>query len=108
MSKFDLNVNGLIGEVSRRSGLSRSACELALKAILETISQAVGENGKVKLKGFGTFSSVDRKQRTARNPKTNEEMLLPQCKRPKFKAGPDFIKSVDNEYLPKNSRKKRE
>ena len=37
--------------------------------------------------GFGTFEVKTRKERKGRNPKTQEEMVIPASKAPVFKAG---------------------
>jgi len=42
---------------------------------------------KIQLTGFGSFEVKERAERTGRNPKTNEPIVIPAGKMPVFKAG---------------------
>jgi len=56
--------------------LSNKERELVREA-LDLIDAATNE-GKVVLKGYGTFKKVTKKARTARNPKTGEAVEVPE------------------------------
>ena len=49
--------------------------------------KGVGGGKKVQLTGFGSFEVKERAERTGRNPKTNEPIVIPAGKMPVFKAG---------------------
>ena len=82
-----MNRTELVAAIAEKSGLSKTNSERALKALLDTIQEALVNNDKVQLTGFGSFEVIERKARIGRNPKTNEEMPIPGGKAPKFKAG---------------------
>ena len=52
----------------------------AVDIILEEISQALVEDRRVEIRGFGSFSVRTRKPRTTKNPKTGKMMDIPERK----------------------------
>ncbi|MBX3040232.1 MAG: HU family DNA-binding protein [Bdellovibrionaceae bacterium] len=85
-----MNKAQLVEQLSRRTHTTKCDSEAFLDATLEIIQKALSKGEEVKLVGFGTFSTSLRKERTARNPKTGESVVVPKSKVPRFKAGKDF------------------
>ena len=56
-------------------------------AFLSQVEKALCAGDKVQLTGFGSFEVKERAERTGRNPKTNEPIVIPAGKMPVFKAG---------------------
>ncbi len=52
----------------------------AVDIILTEISQALIEDRRVEIRGFGSFSVRTRKPRTTKNPKTGKMMDIPERK----------------------------
>ncbi len=50
---------------------------------------------EVRLLGFGTFCSLARNASSGFNPKTRVEINIPVYNRPKFRAGKQFVESVN-------------
>lgn len=65
---------------------TRRQAEEALTAVLSSLQQGVIESGKVQLVGFGTFATKVRAARVARNPRTGEEVSVPEKTQVTFKA----------------------
>ncbi len=82
-----MNKVEVIAAVAEKSGLKKKDAEIAVNSFLETIEEALKEGDKVQLIGFGTFETRTRAARTGRNPKTGEEMLIPESVVPAFKPG---------------------
>jgi len=82
-----MNKADLINHVAASADLSKSAAGDAVEAVLSGISGALKNGDSVSLVGFGTFSVAERAARTARNPRTGEEIKVGPSKAPKFKAG---------------------
>ncbi len=89
-----MNKVELVSSVAQKSGLSKKDSEKAVTAILDSIVETVATGEKVQLVGFGTFEVRERKERTGRNPRTREEIIIPASKQPVFKAGKSFKDSV--------------
>jgi DNA-binding protein HU-beta len=85
-----MNKSQLVDLISERTKTTKSQSEIILDATLEVIRKAVSKGEEVKLVGFGTFSTLDRKSRLGRNPKTGETVKIPRAKVPRFRAGKDF------------------
>lgn len=82
-----MNKVELIAAMAAKAELSKKDAEKALNAFEAVVTEELAKEGKVQLVGFGTFEVVERSERTGRNPKTNEEIIIPATKTPKFKAG---------------------
>jgi DNA-binding protein HU-beta len=82
-----VNKAELIAAVAEKSELTKKEAEKAVNAIVSVITDALANNEKVQLVGFGTFEVRERAERKGRNPQTKEEIIIPASKAPVFKAG---------------------
>ena len=80
-----MNKQELISAAAEKTGFSKKDTEMTINAALETIVQALEENEKVQLVGFGSFEVKKRAARIGRNPKTKEAIEIPASKAPVFK-----------------------
>jgi len=90
-----VNKAELITSMAEKSNLTKKDAELALKALIESVEEALEKGEKVQLIGFGTFETRERAERTGRNPRTKEEIKIPASKVPVFKAGKEFKEKVN-------------
>ena len=85
----------LIEQIARDAGVTKTAAKEIVKSFLDTISnELVKEDGKVRLTGFGTFSTTHRKARKGRNPQTGKEIEIGASSTVKFKPGKILKDSV--------------
>lgn len=89
-----MNKTELVASVAEKSGLSKKDSEKAVAAFVDTVVEAVRENDKVQIIGFGTFELRSRSERAGRDPRTNKPITIPACKVPAFKAGKGFKDAV--------------
>ncbi|MGI5962273.1 MAG: HU family DNA-binding protein [Lawsonibacter sp.] len=82
-----MNKTELIAAVAEKADLSKKDAEAALTAAIDAITQALSQDEKVQLVGFGSFEVKARAERVGRNPKTKETIKIPASKTPVFKAG---------------------
>lgn len=87
-----MNKGDLVNEIAAKAGLNKVAAKAALDACLESISQALVNDDKVQLIGFGTFSTVEKPERTGINPQTKEKIVIPARKTVKFKPAAELGK----------------
>lgn len=92
-----MNKSELITSIAEKSSLTKKDAEKALKAFTESVEEALSQNDKVQLVGFGTFEVRERAERKGRNPKTLEEITIPASKVPVFKAGKELKEKVNNQ-----------
>jgi integration host factor subunit alpha len=81
MSSSDTLTRADISEaVYNRLGLSMSESGDLVEAIIEEISDALVEEGEVKISRFASFYVREKDARIGRNPKTLEEVTIPARK----------------------------
>jgi integration host factor subunit beta len=69
--------------------------DFAVKMILDAMSEALEQGDRIEIRGFGSFSLNYRPPRTGRNPKTGEQVQVPEKYVPHFKAGKELRERVD-------------
>ncbi|MEY8240536.1 MAG: integration host factor subunit beta [Cycloclasticus sp.] len=82
---------------TRHPKLSSKDIELAVKTILETMSQALSQGDRIEIRGFGSFSLHFRNPRLGRNPKTGESVELRGKYVPHFKPGKELREQVNHQ-----------
>lgn len=99
-----MNKTQLINAVAEKGKLSKKEAEGVLNAFVDVVTDALVKDEKVQLIGFGTFEVKKRSARTARNPRTGEEIAIAASKAPAFKAG-KALKDKLNTPAKKKSKK---
>lgn len=87
-----MNKTGLVNEIAAKAQLNKVDAKKALEATLETIAEALKNEDKVQLIGFGTFAVVDKPERTGINPLTKAKIVIPARKVVKFKPAAELGK----------------
>lgn len=80
---------------ARQPQLSIKDVELAVKTVLEDMSDVLANGGRIEIRGFGSFSLHFRAPRTGRNPKTGESVDLQGKYVPHFKPGKELRDRVN-------------
>ncbi len=79
---------------TKQKHLPAKDVELALKQMLEIMSDALAAGERIEIRGFGSFSLHFRPPRQGRNPKTGEPVALAGKYVPHFKPGKDLRERV--------------
>jgi integration host factor subunit beta len=80
---------------ARQTQLSSKDVELAVKTVLEHMSQALASGERIEIRGFGSFSLHFREPRRGRNPKTGDSVELTGKYVPHFKPGKELRERVN-------------
>lgn len=67
--------------------LARRDVEVAVKLMLEQLSETLASGDRIEIRGFGSFTLHHMPARTGRNPKTGEPVSIPGRHMPYFKPG---------------------
>ena len=97
MTKADM-----VDIISSSVGLTKVETEAVVNGFMETVINAMKRGETIELRGFGSFKVVKRAQRVARNPKTNEEVIVPEQFAPVLKMSKDFKEAVNNSMSVEN------
>jgi DNA-binding protein HU-beta len=90
-----MNKGGLVGEVAKKTGLSKADVGRVIDAAIDTVQETVVEGERVTLADFGTFERKHRNRRIARNPRQpNVPIVVPARDLPAFTPGKEFRHQV--------------
>ncbi|HET7300296.1 MAG TPA: integration host factor subunit beta, partial [Oleiagrimonas sp.] len=70
---------------------------VAVKNVLEQMSQSLALGDRIEIRGFGSFSLHYRPPRMGRNPKSGDAVALPGKHVPHFKPGKEMRDRVNND-----------
>lgn len=91
MTRSDL-VEELAAQFSQ---LTHRDAELAVKTVLDAMSDALVQGGRIEIRGFGSFSVTRRPPRLGRNPRSGDAVWIPEKRVPHFKPGKALREAVD-------------
>ncbi len=81
---------------AKQSLLNYRDVELAVKLILEQMSDTLSEGERIEIRGFGSFTLHHRPPRIGRNPKSGESVKLDEKYVPHFKPGKELRERVND------------
>lgn len=82
-----MNKGELIKAMAEKAGFTNKDAATAYEAFVDVITEALKAGEKVQLAGFGSFEVKDVAAKTGINPKTQEKVEIPACKKPVMKFG---------------------
>ncbi len=82
-----MNKKEMIDAIASKSNTTKDTAESMLNATLEVIGDALKNDDKIVLVGFGSFSATKRPARKGRNPQTGADIDIPAKTVAKFKPG---------------------
>lgn len=77
--------------------LTVEGADKVIKAVFNSIMNALATENRVSLLGFGVFKKINQKARKGRNPQTGEEINIPASNRVIFSSGKKFKEIINNE-----------
>jgi len=91
-----VNKSDLIHALSERyDHIPYRDIELAVKGLVEQMSDTLSSGNRIEIRGFGSFSIRYRQPRAARNPKTGTRVDLDSKYVPHFKPGKELRELVN-------------
>ncbi|SMD04404.1 HU family DNA-binding protein [Sporomusa malonica] len=90
-----MNKTDLVKAVAQKADMTQKDAEKAINAVFAAIEEALANDDKVQIIGFGTFEVKTREERKGRNPQTGNEITIPASKNPVFKAGKGLKDTVN-------------
>ena len=77
----------LVIRVANRLGMTQSDVAKVIEGTFETISQALSEGKRWELRDFGVFEVKTRASRIGRNPRTGDQVPVPERRVVTFRPG---------------------
>lgn len=89
MTKADL-----VNEISKKTGIEKVSVQKTIEAFMESVKDSLVNNENVYLRGFGSFVTKKRAEKTARNISKNTTIIIPEHYIPSFKPSKGFVTQV--------------
>lgn len=89
MTKADI-----VNEISNNTGIEKAVVLKTVEAFMESVKGSLTEGKNVYLRGFGSFITKQRAEKTARDISKNITIKIPAHKIPAFKPAKTFVTSV--------------
>jgi len=80
----------LIEKISEKHNMPKSKAEIIVNTVFDSMIEALENDDRIEIRGFGSFVNRDYDTRKGRNPKTGEVIQIPAKKLPFFKTGKDL------------------
>lgn len=90
MTKADI-----VDRVAGGTGLTKLETEAIIEGFFKTVIDALKQGNGIEIRGFGSYKVKKKNARQARNPKTGEQVFVPEHYVPTFKFSKDFKELVD-------------
>lgn len=93
---FDMTRSELVEALAERMGhLTQRDADMAVKAILDAMSESLSQGKRIEIRGFGSFTVNQRAPRLGRNPRSGESVDIPSKRVIHFKPGKGLREAVD-------------
>lgn len=86
----------LVIRVANKLGMTQSDVAKIVEGIFDTISQTLAEGKRWELRDFGVFEVKTRASRIGRNPRTGEQVPVPERKVVTFRPGKKMKELISN------------
>jgi integration host factor subunit beta len=90
-----MNKSGLIEALSKKEGLTEKKAIDVVNLIFQGFMDELKKNGRIEIRGLGSFVVRDYQAYTGRNPKTGKNIKVASKKLPFFKVGKELKERVD-------------
>jgi DNA-binding protein HU-beta/integration host factor subunit beta len=84
----------IVREIANELKVDQTLTKRIVQRCLDRMIEVLAEQGRLELRNFGVFEVKERAARKARNPKTNQEVLVPAKRVITFQAGKNIAKYI--------------
>lgn len=88
----------IVDKIAENLGLTQEVTKAVVNGFITEITEALKEERRIEIRGFGRFKVRVIKPRMARNPKTGEQVMVQEGCKPIFEASKE-MKKVVNDYI---------
>lgn len=91
-----MNKSELVEALSIKKNLTYKKSEQIVNLVFDSMAEALINDDRIEIRGFGSFMVKDYKAYMGRNPKTGEVIEVKPKKLPFFKVGKELRERVDS------------
>jgi integration host factor subunit beta len=86
----------LIERVAQEAGMTKGRAEMVVNTIFDSMTSALIAGEGIEIRGFGSFTVRHYKSYKGRNPRTGNEVPVPEKRLPFFKVGKELKELVND------------
>lgn len=86
----------IVAEIANKTNLEKVAVQQTIEAFMESVKSSLAKGESVYLRGFGSFTTKKRAEKTGRNISKNTTIIIPAHHIPAFKPAKTFVFDVKN------------
>ncbi len=86
----------IVAEIANKTNLEKIAVQQTIEAFMESVKNSLAKGESVYLRGFGSFTTKKRAEKTGRNISKNTTIIIPAHFIPSFKPAKTFVFDVKN------------
>jgi integration host factor subunit beta len=90
-----MNKSGLIETLSKKENLTEKKATEIVNLVFDGFIDELSKNGRIEIRGFGSFVVRNYGAYTGRNPKTGKNIKVSPKRLPFFKVGKELKEKVD-------------
>ncbi len=90
-----MNMSQLIERLAEQTGYHKRDTDQIVRIFFDSIKRALGNNDKVEIRGFGSFTLKEYDGYTGRNPRTGDHVKVHPKKLPVFRTGKELRERVN-------------
>lgn len=90
-----MNKSDLVERIVERARLPRKRAEAVVNLMFDEMAEALRQDDRIEIRGFGSFTCKHYRARAGRNPRTGETIPVPAKRLPFFKVGKELRFRVD-------------
>jgi DNA-binding protein HU-beta len=90
MTKADI-----VDRVAAGTGLTKLETEAIIEGFFKTVIESLKDGKGIEIRGFGSYRVKKKNSRQARNPKTGQQVFVPEHYVPTFKFSREFKEMVN-------------
>ncbi len=89
MTKADI-----VAVISEKTGIEKVSVQATVEEFMSTVRDSIESGNNVYLRGFGSFITKKRAEKTGRNISKNTTIIIPEHFIPAFKPSKSFVEEV--------------
>ena len=84
--RTNITKKDIVEDISLRTGLTQVETKTIVESFLDALVKGLMQGNNIEIRGFGRFKLKERKQRSARNPRTGETVVINAGTKPVFES----------------------
>ena len=90
-----MNKSGLVKQLSIEADITKKRANEIINVVFDSLTDALINNNRIEIRGFGSFVVRDYPPYVGRNPKTGENIEVTAKKVPFFKVGKELKEKIN-------------